>query len=199
MILLYDIDKIKKSLSERLSEKRFNHSVNVAEECRKLAEKYGSDVEKAYFAGLVHDICKEVPADELRKMAIDSDLAMTRAEYETKALWHAIAGAGYIRDELGVTDYDIINAVRFHTIARSGMSLLEEIVYIGDLISIDRNYKDIKKFRKLAYQDIDKVMLEALIFSIESVTAKKGLIPDYTLQAYNQYAYINSKNNQERK
>ena len=79
------------------------------------------------------------------------------------------------------------------------MTLLEQIVYIGDLISADRNYKDVKKFRKLAYQDMDKVMLEALIFSIESVTGKRGLIPDYTLQAYNQYVNSEMKRMQERK
>ena len=47
--------------------------------------------------------------------------------------------------------------------------------------------------------DMDKVMLEALIFSIESVTEKKGLIPEYTLQAYNQYSLRESKRTQERK
>lgn len=196
---MYDVEEIKKLLSSRLSEKRYIHSLNVADECRRLAQKYEADEEKAYFAGLVHDICKELPADELKQKAIDSDLAMSKAEIETKPLWHAVAGAGYVRDELNVNDTDIINSIRFHTIARAGMSRLEEIVYIGDLISADRNYKDVKKFRKLAYQDMDAVMLEAIIFSIESVTGKKGLIPDYTVQAYNQYVYISKKADQDRR
>ena len=124
---------------------------------------------------------------------------VTVAETETKALWHAVAGAGFVRDSLMVGDEDIINAVRFHTIGRANMSRLEEIVYIGDLISADRSYKDVKKFRKLAYQDMDRVMLEALIFSIESVTDKKGMIPEYTLEAYNQYAARETRRVQERK
>ena len=191
---MYDIDQIKKLLRQRLSEKRYTHCLNVAQECIELAKKYGADEEKAYF-----DICKEIPADELRQQAIDSDLGMTVAEKKTKALWHAVAGAGYVRDELKINDTDIINAVRFHTVARAGMSKLEEVVYIGDLISADRNYKDVKRIRKLAYQDLDIVMLEALVFSIGSVIEKKGLIPDYTLQAYNQYVYINGIQNEERK
>ena len=197
--MLYDVELIKDFLRNRLSEKRYTHSVNVADECRKLAQKYGEDEEKAYFAGLVHDICKELPADELKKMAMESNLNMSEAEISTKALWHAVAGAGFVRDSLMIEDEDIINAVRFHTIGRADMTLLEQIVYIGDLISADRNYKDVKKFRKLAYQDMDKVMLEALIFSIESVTGKRGLIPDYTLQAYNQYVNSEMKRIQERK
>lgn len=190
---MYDVESIKKLLRERLSEKRFTHSVNVAAECRSLAEKYGEDPEKAYFAGLIHDICKEIPVEQMKADAHNSGMALSFAEKNTKALWHAVAGAVYARDVLEIKDTDIINAVRFHTIARAGMSRLEEIVYIGDLISADRTYKDVRKFRKLAYQDLNEAMMEALIFSIESVTEKKGLIPDYTVQAYNQYVYLNSK------
>ena len=199
MIYLFDVENITDFLKNRLSEKRFNHSLNVAAECRKLAEHYGEDPEKAYFAGLVHDICKELPADEMKKMAAESGLGVTSAELQTKALWHAVAGAAFVRDSLMIEDKDIINAVRFHTIGRAGMSRLEEIVYIGDLISADRTYNGVKKFRKLAYQDMDMVMLDALIFSIVSVTEKKGLIPEYTLEAYNQYALTESKRAQEGK
>ncbi len=193
---MYEVDEIKTLLKERLSEKRYIHSLNVADECRKLAEAYDEDPDRAYFAGLVHDICKELPAEEMKRTAVDSDLSMTKAELETKALWHAVAGAGYVRDVMKINDEDIINAVRFHTVGRAGMTRLEEIVYMGDLISADRTYKDVKKFRKLAYHDLNRAMLEALIFSIESVIDKKGLIPEYTIQAYNQYNFIDY---QERK
>ncbi len=193
------MENIKDFLKNRLSEKRYTHSLNVADECRKLAQRYDEDEERAYFAGLVHDVCKEVPAEELRKLAEESNLDVSPAELETKALWHAVAGGAFVRDSLMIEDEDIISAVRFHTIGRAGMSRLEEIVYIGDLVSADRTYKDVKKFRKLAYQDMDKVMLEALVFSIESVTDKKGLIPEYTIEAYNFYVSKVSKASQERK
>ena len=196
---MYSVDNVKELLRARLSEKRYIHSLNVADECRHLAQRYDSDEEKAYFAGLVHDICKELPADVLKQKAVDSNLAISKAELETKALWHAIAGAGFLKDDMKINDIDIINAVRFHTVARAGMTKLEEIVYIGDLISADRTYKDEKKFRKLAYQELDKTMLEAVIFSIQSVIQKRGLIPEYTIEAYNQYLYVESKHNQERK
>ena len=193
---MYEVDEIKNFLKERLSEKRYIHSLNVADECRKLAETYDEDPDRAYFAGLVHDICKELPSEEMKRTAVESDLSMTKAELETKALWHAVAGAGYVRDVMKINDEDIINAVRFHTVGRAGMTRLEEIVYMGDLISADRTYKDVKKFRKLAYQDLNRAMLEALVFSIESVIEKKGLIPEFTIQAYNQYNFID---HQERK
>lgn len=194
--MLYDISEKKKYLKENLSQKRYTHSLNVAEECRKLAVKYGEDPDKAYFAGLLHDICKELPDDEQKKIVLESNFSVCREELETRSLWHAIAGAYFIKTHFGVEDIDIINAVRFHTVGRAGMTRLEEIVYIGDLISADRDYKDVDRMRKISYTDINSAMLEAFSYSIKSVVKKGGLIPICTTEGYNFYTrlYKNEKN-----
>lgn len=188
--MLYDADEKKKFLKERLSQKRYSHSLNVAEECRKLALKYGEDPDKAYFAGLLHDICKELPDSEQKELAANSGFTVCREELETRSLWHAIAGAYFIKNNFGIEDIDIINSVRFHTVGRAGMTRLEEIVYLGDLISADRDYKDVDKMRKLAYSDLNKAMLEAFAFSVKSVVKKGGLIPLCTAEGYNFYTRL---------
>jgi nicotinate (nicotinamide) nucleotide adenylyltransferase len=185
--MLYDPETKKKYLKENLSAKRYTHSLNVAEECRKLAERYGEDPNKAYFAGLLHDICKELPSDEQKRLADNNVFTVCREELETRSLWHAVAGAYFIKTEFRIEDIDILNAVRFHTVGRAGMSLLEEIVYMGDLISADRDYKDVDKIRKLAYTDLNAAMLEAFAFSIKSVVKKGGFIPPCTAEGYNFY------------
>ena len=73
------------------------------------------------------------------------------------------------------------------------MTRLEEIVYLGDLVSADRDYKGVEKMRKLVYTDLDKAMLEALIFSIRSVIKKGGVIPDATSEGYNFYTRLQKK------
>jgi nicotinate-nucleotide adenylyltransferase len=188
--LLFDSDEKKKYLKAHLSAKRYVHSLNVAAECRKLAQKYGEDPDKAYFAGLLHDICKELPDAEQKELAVNSGFTVCREELETRSLWHAIAGAYFIKTEFGVEDIDILNAVRFHTVGRAGMSRLEEIVYLGDLISADRDYKDVDRMRKLSYSDLNGAMLEAFAFSIKSVVKKGGLVPVCTAEGYNFYTRL---------
>jgi nicotinate-nucleotide adenylyltransferase len=192
---MYNIEDTKKLLEKRLSKKRYVHSLNVAEQCKilsNLAKLSPEDTARCYYAGLVHDICKELPTQEMKKMVVatNSNFPVSRSELASKPLWHSIAGAYYVKEVLGVTDSDVINAVRFHTVARSGMTKIEEIVYMADLISADRDYKDVKRMRKLAYADLDLAMFEALKFSIVDITGKNGLIPHYTIEAYNQYAYM---------
>ena len=189
-VLQYNPDDKKKILKARLSAKRYTHSLNVADECRKLAEKYGEDPDKAYFAGLLHDICKELPESEQKALVLDSGYTVCREEIETRSLLHGIAGAYYVKKEFGIEDIDILNSIRFHTVGRAGMSRLEEIVYIGDLVSAERDYKDVDKMRKLAYTDLNAAMLEAFAFSMKSVIKKGGVIPICTVEGYNFYTRL---------
>ena len=188
----------KKYLKAKLSAKRFQHSMNVADECRKLAEKYGEDPDKAYYAGLLHDICKEMPDADQKALVEKSGFAVCREELETRSLWHGIAGAYFVKTEFGVEDIDIINAIRFHTVGRAGMSRLEEIVYLGDLVSAERDYKDVDKMRKLVYTDLNEAMLYALVFSIKSVIKKGGVIPPCTVEAYNFYTRLQKEEKSSR-
>ena len=173
-------------LEIRLSKKRFQHSLNVAEEARKLAEKFDyPDNEKAYLTGLLHDICKEIPKEEQLEMVKKSKLDVSEVELCTPPLFHAVAGAWYAENVLNIHDDDMLNAVRYHTVGRANMSKLEKIIYLADLISADRNYKDVNKMRKLAYQSLEKAMLEAL--KLTDVVAKGSMLPCHTIDAYNQY------------
>ncbi|MCL2071283.1 MAG: nicotinate (nicotinamide) nucleotide adenylyltransferase, partial [Oscillospiraceae bacterium] len=123
---------------------RYIHSINTAKMCFELSQKYRltpDESEKAYTAALLHDIMKESSAGELQKMVAESGFSVDEAELDAPKLWHGIAGAMYLRDSLGITDEDIINAVRFHTVGRDKMSVVEKAVYIADKISIERNSK----------------------------------------------------------
>lgn len=187
--MISDYEYIKSLLKDRLSKKRYVHSVNVAAAAKSLAENYGENADRAYLAGLVHDICKEEKLEKLKKYILKCS-NITNEELASEKLWHGPAGAYYIQKKLQIYDEDIINAVRFHTVGRSGMSKLEEIVYLADLISDDRDFKDVDKMRRLAYSDINKAMLEAISYSMSNVIKKQGYIPVYSLEAYNQYNYL---------
>ena len=184
---MYEVNDKITFLEGRLSQKRYRHSCNVARAAEQLAKQYGADAEKAYFAGLLHDVCKEIPFEEQYQMMQAGDYPPDLAELHSRKLWHGIAGAYFIREQFGVTDRDILNAVRFHTVGRAEMSLLEEIIYIADMISDERDYKGVDKMRRLAQKDLQAAMLEALQDAIASVMKKNGLLSQNTIEAYNYY------------
>lgn len=177
----------RKLLKGRLLEKRYIHSLNVADSARALAKKYGADEEKAYFAGLVHDIMKNASDDEQLQIMGKGGIILTRTEKENKKLWHAMAGECYLRTEMGITDKDILNAVRYHTTGRAGMSILEKVVYIADYISAERDYSDADVMRELSWNEgLDEAALYALKFSFKSLSKKEKLIHTDSVEYYNE-------------
>lgn len=91
----------------------------------------------------------------------------------------------------GIDDEEILAGIRFHTIGCAKMTLLEKIVYLGDMISAERSYKDVDRFRKICHSDLDRAMAVALAYNIMEVCRKCGYIPHYTFEAYNYYLKYN--------
>lgn len=149
-------DEIKAMLKARMNEHRFKHSLNVAKRAVFLAEKNGADPEKAYFAGLIHDICKGITHEEQLAVIENGGIKLDEDTKKSPALWHSIAGAVYAEHELGVTDEDVLNAVRYHTSGRGNMSILEKVVYMADLTSAERNYPDAEYTRNLTDKNLDE-------------------------------------------
>ncbi|MCH5203426.1 MAG: bis(5'-nucleosyl)-tetraphosphatase (symmetrical) YqeK [Oscillospiraceae bacterium] len=188
-----EFDDYEKLIKERLSKKRFTHSVNVAEACYHLAKRYGADEKRSYLAGLLHDIMKEELPEKQKQYAADSGLSPDPAELSAKQLWHGIAGAYYVREMLNITDEEIIGAIRYHTVGCARMTLIEKIVYLGDMISEDRDYKGIEKMREYCHKNIDLAMSVALIYQIQSVCGKCSSLPVSTFEAYNYYLKYNKE------
>lgn len=183
-------DKIKyykSCLKESLSKSRYYHSICVANEAKALSEENNYDKKKAYLAGLIHDVCKEESTKKQLELMSRCKTYIDDVEMTAKSLYHAIAGSVFIEEEFQIFDTDIQNAVRYHTVGREGMSELEKIVYLADLVSADRTYSDVKKYRKIAHKDLDTGMLEALKYSIKSDVDEEHEIVKSTLSAYNEY------------
>lgn len=183
-----NIEEYRQYLKRHLSPKRFAHSVNVSAASAALAEHFGGvDPEKARFAGLVHDICKEEPQDVQYTLMMRSSMDVCEEERKAFKVWHGIAGAEMLRDTFGVTDPDILYAVRYHTIGRAGMSVLEQIVYLADMISEERDYPDVDVMRQKTWESLAKGMCYGLEVSLQKLLRREALIPHHTVEAYNEY------------
>lgn len=165
---------------------RFTHSVNVADEAVALAKIYGCDEELAYTAGILHDVTKEFPKDEQLQIIADGGIILDTVQKNAPKLWHSISGSVYVRDYLGIKNNDIINAVRYHTTGRAGMSLLEKIIYIADFTSAERSYKDVDIMRGLSRKTLEDAMLFSCKFTIGNLSSKELAIHPDQLDCYNE-------------
>lgn len=178
-------DALLKDIRERLSDFRYIHSLAVAESAGYLADKYGCDKETAITAGLAHDVLKELSREEYSSFFENENIVLTDVEKTAPKLWHAIAGAYYLKKEYSFSD-EIITAVRYHTTGRANMGLLEKILFIADFISSDRNYNGVEDMRKRAEVSLEYAMEEGLRFTIEDLARECRPIHPDTIACYNE-------------
>ncbi len=182
---MYNINEYRTVIRERLSDYRFYHSLCVAESAKELAKRYGADENKAEVAGILHDVCKEEEPDVQLEIIKNAGMTITDFERSGKKFYHQLSGCAYAKSVLGIEDEEILGAIRYHTTGRADMTLMQEIIYLADFISADRDYDDIDSIRKEAEKGKEYGMLYATAYTIKSVVKKgKPLHPD-TVSAYN--------------
>ena len=181
-------DEILSRLREDLDEKRYNHSIGTAECAKELAQKFGLDSEKAYFAGLLHDCAKCFSTEKLLDI-IEKHLPDVsddeKASYKTL---HAPVSAFVAKNEFGVTDDEILSSIRWHTTGKIFMSDFEKIVFLADKIET-KTRKDEFRNKIAPYIDendgLNKAMFASYKETIKSLCERNLRICPLTIDIYN--------------
>lgn len=154
--------KARRLAKKRLSAKRYQHTLNVRRMAVKLAKRWDADPEKAALAALLHDTAKELPREEMLQILNDNAIMAENAQNRPSPVWHGICAAILAQTQWGVEDEEVLSAIRCHTTGKPGMSLLDEIVFLADMTSAERDYPEVDYLRKLEKKDIHQAMREAL-------------------------------------
>ncbi len=172
-------------LKEKLNQKRFEHTMGVAGEARRLAPLFGVDEEKAYIAGLLHDCAKNFSAAEEAAYCEKYGVELDKYATEEHALVHAFLGATVAREDYGVEDSEILDAIYYHTTGKADMTPLEKLIYIADMTEPGRSIPQLAELRQMVEEDIDKALVFAIGCSINHVVKKGKLIHPNSVFARN--------------
>ncbi len=173
-------------LLEGIGEERLNHTLRVVEEAKKLAVKHSVDVDKAAMTALLHDCGKFFNKKKILKRAYDFDIIISDIMKHSPELIHGPLGAKIANHKYNIEDQEMLNAIKYHTTGRKGMSTLEKLIYIADYIEASRKFIGVEEVRHLAYEDLDKSLLLALNQTIAFLVNKDRLISIDTIEARNQ-------------
>ncbi len=178
-------EQYEQEVKRHLTQGRFYHSQCVAAEAEKLARRYGADPEKARLCGILHDVMKDTPPQEQLKILEKSGIILTVAQRRNRKLWHALSGAAYLRDVLGIADQEILGAVECHTSGKGGMSLLDKVLFVADYISADRDYPGVEELRVTAYRSLEEAMVEGIRFTVDELMGQELPVAAESIEAYN--------------
>lgn len=168
-------------LNLNLKRSRLKHTLSVAEEAAKLAERYGENPERARLAALFHDMCRSFPQAVLNMYI--RHLGLPKKFIDNPNLSHGKIAAELMVKDYGIKDKDMVNAVAYHTTGRAGMSRLEKILFLADAIEPGRSYPTVEETRALAYEDLDMACINALERTIEYIQGKGEYLDPDTIEA----------------
>ncbi len=181
---LYKIPFAEEALTLQ-SPKRQAHSLRVAELAAKRAVQLQISEKKAIEAALLHDCGKNL--DENSSYLEGFTLPTTWGEVP-KEVAHQFAGAFVCEQHFGITDGEILDAVRYHTSGRPNMSTLEKLIFLADMLEPERSYDCVDTLRSLFWKDIDECLTVALFETLKFLEKKGGEVYPLTRKAYEFYA-----------
>ena len=151
----------------KLTEKRYHHCLAVAELAAKWAKLWSLDQSKAYQAGLLHDMARQLSNEEMLQAATKWHIPVNPALQKEPLLLHGPVAAAMAREELGITDEDVLEAIACHTIAKPDMGALAKIIFLADICEPTRKpWPERDTLYQLCEEDLDQAMAAALAHTI---------------------------------
>jgi predicted HD superfamily hydrolase involved in NAD metabolism len=180
-----------------VSAETLGHVQRTARYARELAVKHGVDPHRAEVAALLHDVADSLSERELLEAAQRYGIPVSLTEARVPRLLHAPVGAEILRTEWGITDDEVLDAVRYHISGAPVMSPLVKVVFVADKIepARDRHYGGLGLIRAIARTDLDEAVLRLYAWRMSTlveagervdeqlVTARNSLI-EQTLAMY---------------
>ncbi|MCT4469652.1 nicotinate-nucleotide adenylyltransferase [Mycoplasma sp. HS2188] len=171
-----------------LSAKRAKHSLAAAEFCAKLAKANGIGYNKGYYAGLFHDICKEIDENSSREFIASFGLDGFDKEKFPWHKLHQVAGALWVENVYKINDKDIVNAIACHTTLKLGeLTKMDKILFIADKICDGRAFTGVQKLRKLALENLEEGFKEVVRVNYQYNIDKGVKFTDEALKIYEKY------------
>ena len=120
-----------------------------------------------------------VREDLLRKYFSDE---LSEEDIKITEILHGFVGYMIARDELKIEADEILEAIKYHTIGKKGLSKLGRVIYIADGIEKNRDYPNVDKIREITDRDLDEGIIYEIDRKIEYLDSCGGKIHKNTLE-----------------
>jgi predicted HD superfamily hydrolase involved in NAD metabolism len=173
-------------LKDHVPPSRIEHILGVEEMAIDLAKHYQLDEEKAAHAGLMHDLAKYFKPKKLLEMAQEQRQILEPVEIANPHLLHAEISAIVAKNEFGVEDQEILDAIANHTLGKPEMSTLSTIIYLADTLELGRgDSAELKKLRELSKENLYKALWKTCDYSLKYLLETRCLIHPRTILTRN--------------
>lgn len=150
-----------------------------------LARRFGEDENRAYLAGILHDCAKWMTPSQMLVYAAEKGFIPDEHQQRMPGFMHAQLGAIMARDEYGVDDEAVLRAIALHQSGEPGMTRLDVIINLADLIEPGRDFPQVGHLRDLAQEDLEAALYAGLGGVMIHVLGTGGFLYPPIVDTYN--------------
>jgi predicted HD superfamily hydrolase involved in NAD metabolism len=156
------IEDLRARIEAEMRPEMLAHVRETAEVARELAALHGIDPDRAELAALLHDIADRYSDRELLTLAEQYGIPLNLTEARVPKLVHGKVGAEILRSQWGITDEELLDAVRFHISGSATMGQLAKVVFVADKLAPHRDkfYGGLDPIRQIARVSLDEAILK---------------------------------------
>ena len=188
------LSEIEAVVKEKLSEKRYLHTVAVCKAAALLTKLCLDDYENEVMAAaLLHDITKEYNSREQVALINEYGIDVDEDAKKSPAVLHSFTAEAFVkRNYPEFATPRVLSAIRNHTLGAPDMSVFDQIIFLADYIEETRRIEACVKTREFTFAN----MQEGDISNNQRVLIKACIMAiDYTiLHLIDEKKHINTQN-----
>ena len=186
VILEKTLDRVLVEL-ERLPLGLRDHVNRTRTLAKELSSIHGADTLSSDLAAAAHDLYRHWSAISLLEESVSESIQVDDIEACEPILLHGAAASNWLYYYANCEDQQVLDAVRYHTTGRPGMTVVEKVVFIADKVEPDKvaREENLSKILDLAYSNLDKAIEEYLSWRIQQILSDGGLIHPLSIDTWN--------------
>lgn len=195
------LTELRRQIQARMSPKRLRHTLAVEDMVARLSQLYcPQKTVLLRAAALLHDLTKELSQEEQIRLCVENGILLSERDLHSPKTLHARTAAVVIPLEFpDFADPTVIEAVRWHTVGREGMTLPEQLLYLADYIDDSRTFENCVRLRQAFWEaepqrlspeerisHLHRILLLSFQMTITDLLQEGALISPETVAARNE-------------
>ncbi len=165
------LSRVKNDMSERT----FAHVSRTCLYAMRFRSILRLSFQEVFLATILHDIAKNRPLPHM--------------EGVPDPVVHQYVGEKIAAEEYGVTDENVLAAIRTHTTGDAEMTSLQKLVYLADTLEPHRNYPGVEELREVVDKDFQKGFVEVVRHTYAHLKESGGEIDALTEKCLEYYKH----------
>ncbi len=169
----------------------YQHTIDVVNELYNIIQQFKFAENGSEVACYCHDLGKVVDEEEMIEFCIKNNIEVADEEKQHPSILHQKISEFIAKNVFGISDDNVLNAIRYHSTSRAQSSQIEMEVLLADKLSWKED--SYEEFVNELKEAITESKEKAILYYLTYLELNKEELPLYHRDSQEAYKYYSQK------